>query len=52
MDPNLCGKYSVKSAHLVAAVAKDCPIKRARERPLVAAVVTYLEPMMHMPDTL
>ncbi|CAI7771483.1 unnamed protein product [Closterium sp. NIES-53] len=50
MDPALSGRYSVKGAQTAAAVARDCLIRKAKQRPRMSEVVTALQPVLELFD--
>lgn len=48
MDPSLSGEYSVRGAQKLATVAWKCLMKDPKQRPSMAQVLTWLEPLPEM----
>ena len=50
MDPALRGRYSVRGAQTVAAVARECVSRKSKTRPRMSQVVAALQPALGMQD--
>ncbi|XP_054819565.1 serine/threonine-protein kinase RIPK-like [Prosopis cineraria] len=52
IDPRLEGRFSIKGAHKVAALAYKCLSHHPHPRPTMSVVVNLLEPLQHFDDAL
>ncbi|GJP75513.1 hypothetical protein CLOP_g14479 [Closterium sp. NIES-67] len=50
MDPTLRGRYSARGAQMVAAIVKECLLKKAKRRPKMSEVVAALGPVLDLHD--